>query len=308
MFGFITKAKEASLPKKPASSTKAQRFNDGIIIVTQDNLAKTLKIEAANMTAIDMLGYPQELLIDHDLRDFLCDHAKEDIEEYIEFAQNGKNLDEVLKRTRRFRMKTHSGDVLPLRLRIIRSLSTHELPRFQLVLNDDSLIENIEQNREEYRNNLRGDEIFDAATGLIAKKSLVKDLEMVAFYSDKTGFESSIAMLKISNLDNITAKCGDVCRKETLKHVADKIVSNKREQDIVGVYEDGVFAIVLTETPSKNTAVPVNRLRRSLENNKFEITIDSKTHLIEIESNVEFRAICASEPVEDQLKSLAESL
>lgn len=282
MFGFL-KAKKKEEKENPL---KSQRFNDGILIVTHNDANKTIKIEAANMNAVNMLGYQQDELLDKDLREFLTSRVVDDINEFLEFPIPGADLDTVLNRIRRFKMRRKGDEALSLSLRVVRSLSTEEEPRFQMILNDGSLFESLEENREKYRADLRGNEIFDNITGLLSRESITKDIELIGFYSGKRDIHSSLAKIEITNYSKIISEHGAAVAKEFLRAIAAKVKENKRENDIIGVLNEGVFAIILTETPQDSVKIPVERLKEILVLPKYEVEVDGKKFHIEPEFEI----------------------
>lgn len=268
MFSFLFKKK-----KQEDEFLKPQRFNDAVMIVTQNNSSKTLKIEAVSMNALNLLGYQQNDIIDRDIRDFLTNYVNDEINDSLEFEEGGPDLSEVLGKTARLQVKKQDKEVLPLRLRIVRSLSTKNMPRFQLVLNDDTLRSKIEENREKYRTNLRGDEIFDSVTGLLSKESIMKDLELIAFHADKRDILSHGALIEVGNIEELRNSHGEIARDAAMREIAANLNQTKRDGDILGIVDDNKILMLLTETPEDNINIPLSRLKRKLESNPIELEL-----------------------------------
>lgn len=304
MFKFLFGEKQEI--KAPEDPLKSQRFNDGILIVAQNSDKRALTIEAANMNALNALGYGQNEMVEHDLRNFLTDRVADEINDFVRFDNNAENLDEVLKKIRRFKMRSKLGRVLPMRLRVVRALSTTDHPRFQLVLNDDSLHESIESNREKYRVNLRGNEVFDKDTGLLSKESAIKDLELVTFYSDKSDLRSTLVLVTITNFEAIKRKYEDIQIAKIKKDFAQKLLFNNREEDITSYLEKGDFLVILTETPDDNINVPLRRLKMLLTSSKFEVEHQGKNELLEIDFKITHAPVRHGEKPEDQIYNLVQ--
>ena len=287
MFGlFKAKSKPNQVDENPL---KSQRFNDGIIIVTQDNENRSLNIEAANMNALNMLGYNQDDILDNDLRDFVSGRIVDELNEYLEFKKHGKDLDKVIGRVNRFKMRKQDDEMLPLRVRVVRSLSTKSHPRFQVILNDDTLIHDIEENREKYRANLRGSEIFDKNTGLLSHGSIEKDFELIAFYAEKRDIKSTAVTIDITDYKNIEQSHSEEIVKKLAREVAEIINKAKRDHDLAGILGESKFLLILTETPQDKVTFPVERIKRLLGEKDFGVKakFEVSTTTIEKDSKIE---------------------
>ena len=305
MFKFFSSANKKKSGEED-SLLVPQRHNDGIIIISQNNKQRSLKIEAANMNAINLLGYPHEEFLERDIRDFLTESISDSLNEYIEFFDAGRSLSEVLSKTRRFKMKTRNGDVLPLRLRVVRSLSTLGNPRFQLVLNDDTLQQQIEANREEYRVNLKGNEIFDGRTGLLSYESVTKDLEMVGYYASKKPVTGTVIMAAIKDFDEIKANFGDKIADYVSRQIAHKIQLARRDEDILGIYDDSKFVVVLLETPYEHVQIPLRRIKWLIESTVLEFyDKDHNKHTLKPSVSLVYRKILPNLNVEAVLKEMS---
>ncbi len=81
--------------------------------------------------------------------------------------------------------------------------------------------------------------------------------------------ELSVAIIDIDFFKQINDTYGHLCGDFILKEVAYIIKDNFRQTDIVCRYGGEEFAVILTETPEETSAVPLERLRNRIENNKF---------------------------------------
>lgn len=79
----------------------------------------------------------------------------------------------------------------------------------------------------------------------------------------------SIAIVDIDFFKQINDKYGHLCGDFILKETAYIIKENFRQTDVVCRYGGEEFGIILTETPKDTACVPLERLRKKIENNKF---------------------------------------
>jgi len=253
------KAKNGAFPEQP------RRYNDAVLVIRQDNEGKKLQIEASNFLALKMLGGETDGIIEKDLREFVADNVRELINDNIEFSEHGRGIDSVLNKITNFKIRAINGTELPLKIRVIRSLSsTSAAPRFQLVMNDSSLMESLEAHRENYRANMRGDEIFDKATGLVSRESVLKDFELISFYSERNHKTSCYAILKFINYDDLRIDHDEDGAIKMLKNLIKTIETTKRRNDIIGLVADGAVILILIDTPKDNIKIPIERIMAKL--------------------------------------------
>jgi len=79
----------------------------------------------------------------------------------------------------------------------------------------------------------------------------------------------SIAIVDIDYFKNINDSYGHSCGDYVLKEIAYLMIQNFRQTDTIYRYGGEEFVIILTETPSDTADVPMERLRKLIEDNKF---------------------------------------
>lgn len=246
-------------PSAPVEQPK--RYNDAVLIIRQDNENNRLPVEAGNFLALKLLACETDDLLEKDLREFLPPNIRELIDDNVEFHAEGKGIDTVLNRIPNFKIRAKNGSELPLKIRVIRSLSSlHDSPRFQVVMNDSSLIESLEAHRENYRANMRGDEIFDKQTGLVSRESIVKDFELISFYTERNHKESCYAIFKFINYDDLRLQHDDEGAFKMLSSLIKIIESTKRKNDMMGIVAPGAVILIFPETPKENIKIPIARI------------------------------------------------
>lgn len=261
--------------KAGAAADGPKRYNDAVLIIRQDNSQQALHVEASNFLALQLLGGEMGDVVEKDLRQFLPENIKQMINENIEFSDHGRGIDSVLNRVTGFKIKSLQGSEIPLKIRVIRGLSSSSSsPRFQLVMNDSSLLESLEANRQTYRADMRGDEIFDKATGLATRQSILKDMELISFYTERNHKSSCFAIFKFINYDDLRLQHDDEGAFKILTDMIKIIESTKRKNDIIGLAAEGAVILIFPETPKENIKIPITRIHNKLPQNiKSEIRI-----------------------------------
>ena len=79
----------------------------------------------------------------------------------------------------------------------------------------------------------------------------------------------SIAIADIDFFKNINDTYGHSCGDYVLKEVAYLIANNFRQTDLIFRYGGEEFVIILTETANENSLIPLERLRKTIENHNF---------------------------------------
>lgn len=79
----------------------------------------------------------------------------------------------------------------------------------------------------------------------------------------------SIAVIDIDLFKSFNDTYGHSCGDYVLKELAYLLVENFRQTDIIFRYGGEEFVILLTETPLESAIIPLERLRREVENNNF---------------------------------------
>lgn len=259
---------------------KGQRFNDGVMLIKQDNATKEIVILSCNMNAQKLLGYDNSELVEQDLRRFLTEQEVEAINEFNRFEDGEKDFAEVLSKIRTFKIMRKDGEYLSMRLRVVRAISQQNAPCFQMIFNNNELKENIDKQRSEFRAKLNGNQAIDEATGLLSYESIVKDVEILSFYKSKNEHISMMVSFELLEVEENQ----DLSVIRTCLAAAIEIC--KREEDISGRIADNVMALILVDTPEENIHIPIRRVNEKFaeltENKEVEKIPQLKERFVQI--------------------------
>lgn len=120
--------------------------------------------------------------------------------------------------------------------------------------------------------------VTDALTGLYNRRSFEENMEREFLRASRYKSDLSFAIIDIDFFKNINDTYGHACGDHILKEVAYIILQNFRKTDIVFRYGGEEFSVILTETPIGNAVIPLERLRKTIENNIFYYE-NNKIHL-----------------------------
>ena len=111
--------------------------------------------------------------------------------------------------------------------------------------------------------------ITDTLTRLFNRRHFENEFEREFKRSKRYNTDLSIAIIDIDFFKNINDTYGHSCGDYVLKEVAFLITQNFRQTDILFRYGGEEFVVILTETSHETACVPLERLRKRIENNKF---------------------------------------
>lgn len=137
--------------------------------------------------------------------------------------------------------------------------------------------------------------LTDALTGLYNRRHFNAELEREFMRSKRYGGDLCIAIIDIDFFKKINDTYGHLCGDYVLKEVAYLILENFRKTDMVFRYGGEEFVVLMTETSLENSLIPLERLRKTIENNNFtfkgekiKVTISIGAETNHTESTEEF--------------------
>lgn len=111
--------------------------------------------------------------------------------------------------------------------------------------------------------------VTDALTGLYNRRHFEDNLEREFLRAVRYDNNLSFAMIDIDFFKQVNDTYGHSAGDYVLKEVAYIISQTFRKTDMVFRYGGEEFAIIITETPLSKAIVPLERLRKTVEENNF---------------------------------------
>lgn len=111
--------------------------------------------------------------------------------------------------------------------------------------------------------------ITDALTGLYNRRHFEENIEREFLRARRYNHNLSFAIIDIDFFKKINDTYGHMAGDYVLKEVAYTILQCFRKTDMVFRYGGEEFAVIITETSLENAVIPLERLRKSIQEQNF---------------------------------------
>lgn len=111
--------------------------------------------------------------------------------------------------------------------------------------------------------------ITDGLTNLYNRRHFEMTFEREFNRSRRYKSDLCLAVIDIDLFKTFNDTYGHSCGDYVLKELAYLLVQNFRQTDMIFRYGGEEFVILLTETPLENAVIPLERLRKAVEENRF---------------------------------------
>lgn len=111
--------------------------------------------------------------------------------------------------------------------------------------------------------------VTDALTGLYNRRHFDNMIEREFLRAKRYSNDLSVALMDIDFFKKVNDTYGHLCGDYVLKEVAYLTLETFRKTDMVFRYGGEEILVILTETPLEKAIIPLERLRKSIENYPF---------------------------------------
>lgn len=111
--------------------------------------------------------------------------------------------------------------------------------------------------------------VTDALTGLYNRRHFENTIEREFLRAKRYSNDLSIAILDVDFFKKINDTYGHLCGDYALKEIAYLALQTFRKTDFVFRYGGEEIVVILTETPMASAIIPLERLRKAVENYPF---------------------------------------
>lgn len=111
--------------------------------------------------------------------------------------------------------------------------------------------------------------VTDALTGLYNRRHFDNMIEREFLRAQRYSNELSLALIDVDFFKKVNDTYGHLCGDYILKEVAYLTLQTFRKTDMVFRYGGEEILILLTETPLEKAIIPLERLRKAIENYPF---------------------------------------
>jgi GGDEF domain-containing protein len=105
----------------------------------------------------------------------------------------------------------------------------------------------------------------DVLTPLLNRRAFVRELHRIGAFSARYGSPAALVYFDLDGFKAVNDRFGHAAGDSALKVVAERLLANTRETDIVGRLGGDEFAVILVQTDLDNAAVQAERLTSGLD-------------------------------------------
>lgn len=105
----------------------------------------------------------------------------------------------------------------------------------------------------------------DVLTPLLNRRAFVRELHRVAAFAARYGSPASVAYFDLDGFKSVNDRFGHAAGDMALKAVAERLLVNTRETDIVGRLGGDEFAVILVQTDLETAGAKAERLRQVIQ-------------------------------------------
>ncbi|OEY86589.1 hypothetical protein BIY23_03470 [Wolbachia pipientis] len=216
----------------------ANRKNDAVVSVCQDNEHNTILISALNSAAERLLKYKKEALLNKPLTNILSTLVVDHIKHNLEYTESGHDLLDVLSRIINFSLIDSTGKSFYAKIKVFRTLQlTPNKINYELLIRDISMSHKLRVFRTEYLKGTRhkNHNLF----GILNHDSTVLELQIVLNFALKHQMNLIIGMIGLEEANSTLTI-------ETLKVIIEHFYKNCRADDLIGyTCENKILFILL---------------------------------------------------------------
>lgn len=111
----------------------------------------------------------------------------------------------------------------------------------------------------------------DALTPLLNRRAFVRELHRIAAFSARYGSPASLVYLDLDDFKSVNDRFGHAAGDRALKAVAQLLLANTRETDIVGRLGGDEFAVILVQADRDAALAKAESLQRVIQANPVDL-------------------------------------
>lgn len=105
----------------------------------------------------------------------------------------------------------------------------------------------------------------DALTPLVNRRALMRELNRIRTFSERYGSPASLVYFDMDGFKTVNDRFGHAAGDDALRTVAERLVANVRESDVVGRIGGDEFAVILIQADRATAEAKAQALARAIE-------------------------------------------
>ena len=139
----------------------------------------------------------------------------------------------------------------------------------------------------------------DALTPLLNRRALIRELSRIRTFTQRYGSAASLVYFDLDDLKGVNDRFGHAAGDAVLKAVADRLVANVRESDLVGRMGGDEFAVILVQADQATAEAKAASLAQAIEREplrfgEWTAPVHLSYGVIEIAADAEPESLIAS--------------
>ncbi len=111
----------------------------------------------------------------------------------------------------------------------------------------------------------------DSLTPVLNRRAFMRELGRISAFSARYGSPASLAYFDLDGFKAVNDRFGHAAGDQALKSVADRLLANVRESDIVGRLGGDEFAVILVQADQATAEAKGESLKRAIETNPVDL-------------------------------------
>ncbi|MDG7053603.1 MAG: hypothetical protein LKM45_07110 [Wolbachia endosymbiont of Alcedoecus sp.] len=233
----------------------ARRKDDAVISVCQDNRRKTVLISGLNQAARDLLKYKKESLLNKPLINILSARAADDVRNYLEYAEDGYDLLDILPKVIGFSLIDSKGEDIKAKVKVFRTMQfTNDKINYELLIRDISLLHKLGIFKDEYLmgKKYKNHDLF----GIPDNESSILELRAISNFALQHQISIAVGVI------GFDSNCEET--NNALKVVIEHFHKNCRSDDFLGYIGENKVLFILFNCNTENTPKVIDRIHSAI--------------------------------------------
>jgi GGDEF domain-containing protein len=238
----------------------SSRHNEGVILVTQNNILRTLTVVGMNAYMQTLLGY-ENIIENASLSQFLGTKIEKEIEEDLEYEDDAKDLMQVLSKHSSIKLLRQNGLEVTLHCHVTRAMARDRNHLFRLVLSPIHQTNKIPSITSALKQSFLGHEILDKETHLPNDESMMMYIRLTQNFIHHKEISACFVYMQWADDKTISLSSHKI-----LSHIGRVIARNLREDDTIARLDSHAIGMLLVDVNPTTVYLALNRIHHMVIN------------------------------------------